>query len=51
MSRQLGNLTNNHLVRQRLDTLEKLFGALVDEFAGGDISRIERVATSICRGT
>ena len=49
LNRPLDTQTNNHLVRHRLMILERLFRDLVEEYAGGDRSRIKRVAVEVTR--
>lgn len=42
-------LTNNHLVRHRLHIFRRLLSQMVDEFAGGDKTRIDNVVVEVVR--
>lgn len=49
LQRKIDNQTNNHLVRHRLLMLERLERDVIDEYAGGDPSRIGRVTIEVNR--
>jgi hypothetical protein len=49
LNRSLAEQTNNHLVRHRLLILERLQRDIINEYAGGDKSRIGRVTIEVNR--
>jgi CRISPR-associated endonuclease Csn1 len=46
---RLDNQTNNHLVRHRLLILKRLHEHLVQDYAGGDKTRIDRITVEVAR--
>ena len=45
----IDHLTNNHLVRHRLRIFRRLLGQMLDEFAGGDKTRVGSVVVEVVR--
>ena len=49
LNRPIAEQTNNHLVRHRLLILERLFGDMVKEFAGGAKGRVAKLTVEVNR--
>ena len=49
LKRAIDEQTNNHLVRHRLKLLERLHADLLQEYAGGEKARIERITIEVNR--